>query len=140
MTTYPVVTEGTITRSDAEQQAALIAKLEAEVAWLRAQLAAKPVARKEITDNDLPLLIPQEVAVCPVCGARLSIRQIECWDHDGNVMGDGTVFGCNTEPDIDSSEWGAWYGRHYQHPYVDWLPLEVAVVTWVNEHYRYSPR
>ena len=96
--------------------------------------------RKPITDADFPLQIPEDVAVCPICGARIAVEEIDSWDTEtGEIADNEVVYGCVTEPDIESKEWRPWFRWHYRMPYVDWLPLEDVVVRWFNANYAYRP-
>lgn len=92
---------------------------------------------KTISTNDLPLAIPDDVALCPICGAPLVVEDIDEWDAEtGEVTEHGLHITCSKEPDIDSKGWNEWHNWHYKMPYVDWLPLQKPVREWFNAHYR----
>ncbi len=84
------------------------------------------------------LPIPESVAVCPICGAKL-VAQFQCWQERDDKTWEAAEIdlNCVTEPDIDSRQWWPWHRRHYAMPYVDWLPLDVKLLAWVNENYRF---
>jgi hypothetical protein len=91
-----------------------------------------------ITNKDLPLDIPTEVAICPKCGSPLIFEDVEEWYDDGMIAEHGFVFNCIKEPDIDADDWWAWHNSHWSTPYVDWLPLQSVVHDWFKTNYRYS--
>ena len=78
---------------------------------------------------------------CPICGAGLlldageSCEQIE----SGEWIASEIRLDCETEPDIDSSEWPAWHRAHYGTPYIDWLPLEMRVLEDVRRRFCFDP-
>lgn len=91
---------------------------------------------KQKLKPDVVLEIPQEVAVCPICQAKL-YATFDSWieGKNGEWLARSTRLDCETEPDIDSQEWEGWFDGHYSMPYVDWLPVDLEVTKWVNENY-----
>jgi hypothetical protein len=82
----------------------------------------------------LPLELPRP---CPICGARVYLHKVTEWGcDDGEII--GIEYDCETEPDIDSPEWEDWHQGHYAMPYVDWLPWENRMISWLNRKYYYS--
>ena len=81
-------------------------------------------------------------AVCPKCGGRVVIKDIDEWEQleDGGWAASegGVHVNCETEPDIDMGDWEAWNNWHWDMPYVDWLPLEMRVYKWLSENYRFD--
>lgn len=88
------------------------------------------MSKQSIRDK-LPLGLPRP---CPICGAKVYLHAVVEWGaDDGEII--GVEYECETEPDIDSDEWWDWHGHHYHMPYVDWLPWEVAMLSWLNGRY-----
>lgn len=85
--------------------------------------------------------IPESVAVCPYCGGHLYVK-LESWtqEEDGTWTADEdcTHAECDTEPEEHTEEWRAWVERHSKMPYVYQLPVDVKVLKWINEHYRFD--
>ena len=82
-----------------------------------------------------PILVPREIAICPICKAAIYIEHVHEWAVDnGEPM--GLDLGCETEPDIDSDEWPDWHAMHFAMPYVDWLPLTEIVLKWFAANYK----
>jgi hypothetical protein len=85
----------------------------------------------------LPMPLPR--FACPICGAKVYLTSVDEWGaDDGEII--GASFDCETEPDIpdiDSDARGKWFEGHYRMPYVDWLPWEIKVMRWLNQHYHY---
>jgi hypothetical protein len=81
----------------------------------------------------LPLELPQP---CPICGKRVILTGVTEWGTD-----DGAIvtaeYECETEPDIDSDDWEEWFQGHFAMPYVEWLPWENIMRTWLNRRYYY---
>jgi hypothetical protein len=91
--------------------------------------------------RDAVIEIPKEVAVCPICGARL-YASCDSWVEEGDEeeviwKAESLNIDCETEPDIKSDEWEDWMAEHYSMPYVDWLPVECHIVEWVNKHFEW---
>mgnify|MGYP001581892030 CR=1 FL=1 len=92
-----------------------------------------------IAKTDQIIEIPPEVAVCPKCAGKL-YANIDEWEQcdDGSWIASNPHTECEHEPDIDSSEWRAWFDWHYDMPYVDWLPVDYDVEKWLEENYRFD--
>jgi len=81
--------------------------------------------------------IPLELFQCPICGAQIYIQEIDEWETEtGKITDCGLDISCTTEPEFDDDQWHDWFSGHFSMPYVDWLPLEVKVLAWLNRHYR----
>lgn len=82
-----------------------------------------------------PFRVPKQVAVCPICGARLWVCDVTgCTEQDnGEWLADEFDVDCETEPGIESDEWRQWFDWHYRMPYVDWLPVHGKVEAWVKQ-------
>lgn len=79
---------------------------------------------------------------CPICSERLRM-EIDEWttDWDGWKASDaGVHVTCKSEPDITDDNFGEWLDGHYQHPYIDWLPVDQAVYEWLEDNYRFTER
>lgn len=91
--------------------------------------------------TDTLITIPDTVAVCPICGAAVTV-EIDEWEQldDGSwVAGEcGTHTSCITEPDADSSDYENWLSEHFNMPYVDWLPMDSKIKEWLDENYRFD--
>jgi hypothetical protein len=97
--------------------------------------AIEPIEARTNLRDKLPMSLPKHP--CPICGSKVYIIEVNEWGTDeGEIV--GAAFECETEPDIDSDEWEEWFHGHYSMPYVDWLPWENKVMTWLNQHYYYS--
>lgn len=94
-----------------------------------------------IIDTDAPINVPDEIAVCPICGAAIWVEVTE-WEHqpDGTwaVSDCGVYTNCASEPDINSDEWKDWHNGHYAMPYVDWLPVDLRITKWLKRTYRFN--
>jgi hypothetical protein len=88
-----------------------------------------------------PIEIPEDVAVCPYCGAKLSVSP-ECWEQneDGSWSLSNGHADCAAEPDIAGEEekWEEWFTVHSQMPYVYQLPVDEKCTAWINERYRFE--
>ncbi|HRH68845.1 MAG TPA: hypothetical protein PLB89_04990 [Flavobacteriales bacterium] len=78
---------------------------------------------------------------CPICGGQLLVQVYE-WQQDAHdpkadVLAGGIEVDCEHEPDIDTDEWDEWHRGHYSRPYVDWLPVETALLEWIQKNYRF---
>lgn len=86
--------------------------------------------------------IPTAIAICPICRAPLQPAEIDEWEEsdDGTwqVSDSGVHIQCSTEPDMQSRDWWPWFRYHWQHPYMDWMPLEAKVTEWLQENYRFD--
>lgn len=93
----------------------------------------------QLLPKDFVLDVPTEVAVCPYCGAALSV-QFEWWQlqDDGSWAAVEVHADCTAEPDIETGEWTEWYQQHSQMPYVYQLPVDTKVGAWVNSYYRFN--
>jgi len=92
----------------------------------------------KILEEDTYLEVPEEIAVCPICKAKLFVY-CEHWEEhpDGAWIAASINMECETEPDIDSEDWNDWFSGHYSMPYVDWLPVEQKLLVWINKNYRW---
>jgi hypothetical protein len=81
----------------------------------------------------LPLELPFP---CPICGAKVRLTAVTEWGTDDGHI-EFAEYECETEPDIDSGDWPDWHRGHYAMPYVDWLPWENRMLTWLNRNYHY---
>lgn len=89
---------------------------------------------KTINRSKLPE-IPQEIAVCPICGEPIVIDDIDEWESEtGRVTECGLHINCVTEPDDPNDH--NWWNWHYQMPYVDWLPVQQRVYQWFDQNFR----
>ena len=88
-----------------------------------------------VTEQSYPLLVPMDVAKCPICGMQLCVEDVDIWTQDlsGNWRIEHAEFSCTSEPDIDSPDWHEWFAGHYRAPYVDWMPLDEPVIDWLNK-------
>lgn len=78
---------------------------------------------------------------CPICDAALEVEEVDAWEKDdeGNWKAETVKVDCVTFPGYDDHDEFENYMRgHYSTPYVDWLPLEVAITRWVNENYTWN--
>ena len=81
-----------------------------------------------------PEQIPEAVGRCPICGAPIVIESItECeLGDDGRWQPSDVDITCSTEPDVDESDYRRWVDSHFKMVYVDWLPLSVRVLKWLQ--------
>jgi hypothetical protein len=89
---------------------------------------------KEHLNAKLPMVLPAPF-VCPICGAKVHLTAIVEWGTDDGEIS-GVEYECDTEPDIDSDDWPDWHAGHFSRPYCTWLPWEMRMIRWLNEHYR----
>ena len=85
-----------------------------------------------------PFKIPKDVAICPICKARLWVAEVTgCTQEDnGDWTPDEIGIECDKEPRIESRKWEEWFNWHYRMPYVDWLPVHAKVEAWVKKTYK----
>jgi len=79
--------------------------------------------------------IPTLVDVCPYCGKKLYIEEIEGFsiDSNGNMVElESVKVTCESEPDIDDPKYDEWFYSHTDMPYVHWLPVEEHVKNWLT--------
>lgn len=81
-----------------------------------------------------PEQIPEAVGKCPICGAPIVIEGIDACElrDDGRWQPSEVSITCSTEPDVDAAEWREWLDGHFSMPYVDWLPLTIRVLSWLQ--------
>lgn len=91
-------------------------------------------------DCDKSIEVPITIAVCPYCYSPLSVA-FEEWveDSSGYLMANNCIVECHAEPDTESEEWSDWFDRHSYMPYVYQLPVDLKVLNWINENYRFKP-
>lgn len=83
------------------------------------------------------MALPQPRFACPICGAAVHLHHVTEWaTDDGEII--GVEYDCETEPDIDSPEYGDWFREHWSHPYCDWLPWETEMLAWLNANCYYG--
>jgi hypothetical protein len=88
---------------------------------------------------DATVAVPPAVAMCPICGAALVITLEACeLDDDETWKASEIHVECTTEPDLDDAAWQSWHNGHYAMPYVDWLPLNLALLAWLRHTYRFT--
>jgi hypothetical protein len=86
-----------------------------------------------IWDGTQDIEIPVNVAVCPECGAGIVADVFEVTSEDGETNwhlesdGSGLHIQCSKEDN-----------NHYKMPYVDWLPIDDVVVTWLNKNVQFG--
>ena len=98
------------------------------------------IALISLSEKDLPFVIEEKAFICPICGGKLVVEDIDEWEEeDGRVTESGFHINCATEPDIDGDldEFMEWVNWHWSMPYVDWLPLQSRVYEWFDARYRY---
>jgi len=87
--------------------------------------------------------IPGSLFCCPICGNLLTC-EIDEWsqndDDSWGVSEAGLHLSCASEPELsdDPMKYADWFEGHYQHPYIDWMPLEHRVLAWMNANYRFE--
>jgi len=92
----------------------------------------------ELLNADNILEIPENVAVCPICKSKLYATFDHWIEENGKWKAGGVHLDCITEPDIDSGQWDYWFEGHWSMPYVDWLPVEIRVLKWINQNYEFD--
>lgn len=83
------------------------------------------------------IIIPADVAVCPICGAKLRAEIDETQESDSGWKASSIALDCEREPDIGSDGWEEFFTNHYSQPYIDWHPLHGPIVKWINENYTF---
>jgi hypothetical protein len=87
-----------------------------------------------------PIPIPVDVAVCPYCGAPMSITSVEITTKltDGSYYVEKFAMRCTTSPAIvDSPEYDQWVAQHSARENVDWRKSVKPVKTWLNNEFRF---
>ena len=92
--------------------------------------------RRTVTFDNLPLDIPPAVAKCPKCSAPLALDTVDEWTEEGEAL--SVSFLCVAERECDDEDWESFNRWHYSTPYIDWLPLDEAVLEWFSANYRYE--
>lgn len=81
--------------------------------------------RKISPDQSFRIKIP-----CPICNGTLRIQAGDCFSVDKDEwIAEGININCETEPSLDSGLWYNWNKQHYRTPYLDWLPLEISLLS-----------
>lgn len=90
-------------------------------------------------DPEMPIAVPEKLAVCPICGGKLTITACDAGTmyEPGLWTPEEITTECEHMPDIDSDEWVAWNAWHYNMPYVDWLPVDTKILRWFQRTVRY---
>lgn len=90
-------------------------------------------------DPKMPVAVPEKLAVCPICGGKLTITACDAGTmyEPGLWTPEEITTECEHMPDIDSDEWVAWNAWHYNMPYVDWLPVDTKILCWFQRTVRY---
>lgn len=111
------------------------------------------ICRKLILPHDVNagmIRVPREVAVCPYCDeptplvARISELE-EANKRRGLWRVSEIELECTSEPELFDDEprmavrdeWEEWMNAHSYMPYVYWLPIDLRVLRWINELYRF---
>lgn len=95
----------------------------------------------ELVSMDHLFEIPDSVAVCPYCDAKLT-ASCEAWteEEEGVWQAEGVTVNCDDMPDFESNEWGDWWDGHYYMPYVYQLPVDTKVKRWIDDNFRFRDR
>lgn len=86
--------------------------------------------------------LPREIAVCPVCGADISIEVNDIEEHsDGWRAGDGIYVDCSAEPDDDvehfnGAAWLEWHAKHFEAD-ADLMLIRDKARAWLDASYRF---
>ena len=99
---------------------------------------SKEAKKFEMLKTDAVIEVPKEIAVCPICGGKLTVGCDGWIELDDGWAADSLSIDCETEPDIDGNDWDDWFRGHYSMPYIDWLPVEYHILRWLNENYRWD--
>jgi hypothetical protein len=98
---------------------------------------------KHLDMKDHTISVPPSVAVCPYCGASLTV-QVEAWTADGNDwMATECNPECQAEPELDDDnpnsigDWEDFVDVHAYMPYVYWMPVQDKLLQWLNKNYRF---
>lgn len=89
----------------------------------------------DMSSSYKPIVVPRTIAVCPICGAKIVIEEIQEWECETGLPLSISLE-CVTEPDIESARWPEWHQGHWSMPYVDWLPLELPVLHWLQKNFK----
>ncbi len=77
--------------------------------------------------------------LCPYCEGNLTYKATE-WEKqdDGTWVATSFDSECSSEPDIESDEWEEWMNIHSDMPYVNQLPVDMAVKEYIEKKYRFK--
>jgi hypothetical protein len=93
-----------------------------------------------LKQNQVPE-VPKTVVACPICGDVVTLEITE-WskEYDGSWKASeyGFTTSCLSEPDITDEGYDNWLDGHFQHPYIDWLPVSEKIMAWLEENYRFE--
>jgi|SRR5689334_4200015 len=87
---------------------------------------------KRISDAS-EIVLPSSFT-CPICEMAIYVEDVDSWeeDEDGNMKAEAVKIDCVSSPDFsgddDSEAMNDHLQSHWQMPYVDWLPLETALL------------
>jgi len=94
--------------------------------------------------------VPREVAVCPYCTEPTPlVARMVGWEEANRRRGLWRVseieLECTSEPELFDDEprmavrdeWEEWMNIHSYMPYLYWLPVDLRVLSWINELYRF---
>lgn len=92
----------------------------------------------ELLPSNAVIDVPAIVACCPYCDAALRVSANSWTEQRGIWIADGIDVHCTNEPDIDSDEWGAWFGCHSYMPYVYQLPVDNRIMVWLEYRFHFD--
>lgn len=81
------------------------------------------------------ILVPKDVAVCPICGKQLLVC-VDIFDKNNGVWiaaKDGIGVFCSKEPDYLSGKWAKFEKEHYLNQNC-WKRTCKIVIRWVREN------
>lgn len=77
--------------------------------------------------------------LCPYCKSDL-IYEVHGWieDEEGRWEANEVESHCVSMPHFDDPKWEEWMNQHSFMPYEYQLPVDQAVITWLQKRYRFT--
>jgi hypothetical protein len=99
------------------------------------------MAEKQLVACNKVFDIPQDLQLCPYCGAPLR-ASVDCWTEETATVwkAEHIDLECGWQPAFELlNSWRQWDAVHTNMPYVYWLPACTKVEAWINDNFRFSP-
>jgi hypothetical protein len=92
----------------------------------------------QLVDEIQDMELPQILAVCPYCRAKLRATSTggEWDDKEQAWIPECIDFNSECEPDIDDPNWDDWEQAHSLHAFSEWLPVSTTVEKYLAMNFR----
>jgi hypothetical protein len=93
---------------------------------------------KTLVEADHVFEIPENIAKCPYCEAKLYARAIAWTEENDGWTAEQLEVDCDNEPDIESDKWDEWMHNHSYMPYVFHLPVNNKIEDYIKSNFRFN--